>query len=74
MPSSVAARKARPAAVSATPIHSRRVTEWPKTRSASTVISTRPPAIVACTTLIGARPSASTWKPQLVVATTQPSV
>ena len=51
----VAARKARPAAVSATPIHSRRVTGWPNNRSASTVSSTSPPAITDCTSEIGAR-------------------
>ena len=34
--------------------------------------STRPPAITACTTEIGASASAATWKPHDVVATTQP--
>ena len=72
MPSSVAARNASPAAVSATPIHSRRLTSWPKTRSASTVTSTRPPAITDCTSEIGASASAPTWKPHEVVATTHP--
>ena len=43
-------------------------------RSATIVTSTRPPAITDCTTEIGASPSASTWKPQDVVATTQPIV
>ena len=72
VPSSVAARNARPAAVSPTQSHSRRVTEWPKTRSAVTVSSTSPPAITDWTIEIGARASAATWKPHDVVATTQP--
>ena len=50
MAPSVAARNASPAALSATPIHSRRLTSWPKTRSESTVTSTSPPAITDCTT------------------------
>ncbi len=74
MPSSVAARKASPAAVSATPIHSRRVTSSPNSREPTTVTSTRPPAITDWTSEIGASASAATWKPHDVVATTQPIV
>ena len=59
--------------MSPTPIHSRRVTWWPKKRSATTVTSTSPPAITDWTTLIGASASAATWKPHDVVATTHPS-
>ena len=39
-----------------------------------TVRSTRPPAIVAWTSEIGASASAPTWKPQPTVAVTMPSV
>ena len=60
--------------MSATPIHSRRVTANPNNRSATTVSSTSPPAITDCTTEIGASASAATWKPQDPVATRIPSV
>ena len=63
-----------PAAVSATPIHSRRVTEKPNSRSATTVSSTSPPAITDWTSEIGASASAATWKPHEPVATRIPSV
>ena len=64
----MAARKASPSAASPTPIHSRRVTEWANSRSATTVSRTRPPAITACTIEIGASASAATWKPQEPIA------
>ncbi len=60
--------------MSATPIHSRRVTEKPNRRSATTVSSTSPPAITDWTIEIGASASAATWKPHDPVATTIPSV
>jgi hypothetical protein len=50
------------------------VTWWAKKRSATAVSSTRPPAIVAWTSEIGASASAPTWKPQPAIATTIPSV
>ena len=71
---SVAARKARPAAVSATPIHSRRVTGRWNSRSATTVSSTSPPAITDCTSEIGARLRAATCSPQDPIATRIPIV
>jgi hypothetical protein len=69
----VAARKARPAAVSATPIHSRLVTGRWKIRSAMTVSRTSPPAITDCTSEIGARLSAATCRPHDPIATPIPS-
>src|SRR4051794_12297549 len=65
---------ARPRAVSATPIHSRRVIVKPNNLSATTVSSARPPAITDCTRLIGARARPATWKPQPAIATRMPSV
>src|SRR3954470_19444328 len=70
----VAARKARPRAVSATQIHSRFVTVKPKTRSAITVSRTRPPAITDWTIEIGASDSAATCRPHDAVATMMPIV
>src|SRR3954469_19382607 len=70
----VAARKASPSATSATQIHSRFVTVKPKTRSAITVRSTRPPAITDWTSEIGASDRAATWRPQEAVATMIPIV
>ena len=60
--------------MSATPIHSRRVTVKPNSRSATTVSSTRPPAITDWTSEIGASASAATWKPHEPMATAIPSV
>ena len=60
--------------MSATPIHSRRRTSNPNSRSATTVSSTRPPAITACTSVIGASASAATWRTHAAVATTIPRV
>ena len=73
VPSSVAARKARPAAVRMTPIHSRLVTVKPNSRSATTPSSTSPPAITVCTIEIGASARAATWKPHETMATAMPS-
>src|SRR4051794_306244 len=70
----VAASTARPAAVRATPIHSRRVTSWPKRRSAATVSRTSPPAITVCTSEIGASDSAPTCRPHEAIATSIPIV
>ena len=60
--------------MSATPIHSRRVTVKPNSRSATTVSSTSPPAITDWTSEIGASASAATWKPHEPMATAIPSV
>ena len=73
VPSRVAARNASPAAVRITPIHSRRVTVKPNSRSATTPSSTSPPAITVCTIEIGASASAATWKPHETMATAMPS-
>ncbi len=60
--------------MSATPIHSRRVTVKPNRRSATTVSSTSPPAITDCTSEIGASASAADVEAPRPVATTIPSV
>src|SRR4051794_5633991 len=69
----VAAREARPAAGSATPIHSRRLTRKPNKRAAGTGSSTSPPPITDWTSEIGASASAVTWNPHDPVAITIPS-
>jgi hypothetical protein len=71
--SNVAARNARPIAVSATPIHSRRVTDSPKNLSAATVRNTRPPAMIVCTSEIGASASAPTCRTHPPMAMRIPS-
>ena len=58
--------------MSATPIHSRRVTAIPNRRSATTVSKTRPPAITDCTSEIGASASAATCRPHDPIAITIP--
>ena len=70
----VPARNASPSAARATPIHSLRVTWCANSRSAQTVSMTRPPAIVACTSEIGASASAPTWNPHPAIAMRIPSV
>src|SRR3954465_1674887 len=70
----VAARNASPSAVSATQIHSRRVTVKPQTRGGITVRSTSPPAITDCTIEIGASDRPATCSPHEAVATMMPIV
>ena len=55
-----------------TPIHCRRPTLKPKTRSASTVSITSPPQITAWTVDSGARARAATWSTQAPNATSMP--
>ena len=59
-PPPVSARKARPTAVRATPVHSLRPRWKPNQRSATTPSSTSPPASTACTIESDARASAPT--------------
>src|SRR4029077_3814222 len=64
----------RPEAVSTSPIHWRRPTSKPNSRSAVTARNTTPAANETCTTDIGASESAATCSPQLAVAVIMPSV
>ena len=69
---SVMTSSTRPAAVIATPSHWRRPTSKPNRRSAMTARTTTPVESTACTTEIGARAIAATWRSQAPSATAMP--
>src|SRR4051794_11870156 len=56
------------------PIHWRRPSSKPNSRSPSTASTTKPPEITACASDSGAKPSAPTWNAQPRTATAQPIV
>ena len=69
---SVTPSRTSPSAVQPRPIHCRRPTSKPKSRSAMTASSTTPPASTDWTTDIGASANAATWKTQAQIATNMP--